>query len=294
MAMLQSSFLLTVMYSLVIVKDALRTAKIRCFASDSVATFKTLVTQRMSDESPVLAFAGISLNNDQKELQGMCIVLADIHIQVSQAFSALTFTDYGIVSPGAVINLAVAVYAVEAIAWRISPADMEDATLGVAAGGVIHQRIVRSPLPHTAYDDRNPTSFHITLLNAAHMQELVGTAPSLTPDSQSVHRDPKPLLSLFRHGTQPHDAILPIANNITDPQRHLLASVQSVAAMESQWPRYSGEQCGWCHELAAVSMECGHLACDICCQGLPDGSCFVEGCQGKPSWMGRTLSKFSL
>lgn len=79
--------------------------------------------------------------------------------------------------------------------------------------------------------------------------------------------------SFSRHRVFHQTTGLPVANNISDVRTHPLASVQSVAAMEAQYPNYAQVLCCHCYMLATVKLPCEHLVCDACQSGLQPGEC---------------------
>ncbi|KAF8557542.1 hypothetical protein OG21DRAFT_1482209 [Imleria badia] len=133
---------------------------------------------------------------------------------------------------------------------------------GFAAGGRISHKIIRDPLPITAYDHDSVQRFHVSVINATYFSEVTGLPNPPSPVTAETYLElGLPWLALY-------DEHIPLADNTSSPTP--LTDVQSIAqidaarALTDRGNRQA--KCGYCvYEMATQSMlPCGHEFCDNC------------------------------
>ncbi|TDL16864.1 hypothetical protein BD410DRAFT_589929 [Rickenella mellea] len=123
---------------------------------------------------------------------------------------------------------------------------------GIAAGGLISQKIHRDNLPALAYDMENPTTIHISIINPEIFKTITGRDPLPSPITQQMYEEMG--LPWFKA----NDQEIPSADNfsVANP----LAQVQSISSMGSQ------TLCTFCKiNVGILSFsECFHTSCEDC------------------------------
>ncbi|KAF8837339.1 hypothetical protein BDN67DRAFT_973111 [Paxillus ammoniavirescens] len=133
---------------------------------------------------------------------------------------------------------------------------------GLAAGGIISQKINRDPLPITAYDHDRVRHFHVSIISAEYFSKVTGLPNPPSPITPQAYLELKlPWFALY-------DKHIPSANNASSPTP--LTEVRSVAQIDAARASTSGgnpeAECGYCaRKMATQRMSpCGHVFCDEC------------------------------
>ena len=90
-----------------------------------------------------------------------------------------------------------------------------DAIMGFAAGGRISQKIIRDPLPVTAYDHTRAKRLHVTVINAAYFQAITGLPSPPSPIRSKTYIEHKlPWYELYEEHlpTAPFSSSSPLAD----------------------------------------------------------------------------------
>lgn len=140
-----------------------------------------------------------------------------------------------------------------------------DAIMGFAAGGRISQKIIRDPLPVTAYDHTKAERLHVTVINAAYFQAITGLPSPPSPISSKTYIDHKlPWYELYEEHlpTAPFSSSSPLAN------------VKSVAQLLRGGTKHQAE-CVYCkYSMSSLLLKpCGHGVCDDCSNTTVCPSC---------------------
>lgn len=154
---------------------------------------------------------------------------------------------------------------------------------GFAVGGRISQSIRRDSLPSVAYDERNPVTLNITVINAAYFNMMTGLDPPTTPIDAATYLNKG--LPWFASYEEPSSEM----EDDEALERVRLAELKSVGNIfrlreqthggSSSSPN-KGEDCEGCgYELSTIKLRpCGHRMCGNCV-GRSQVICPIYACR---------------
>ena len=129
--------------------------------------------------------------------------------------------------------------------------------MGFAVGGRISQKIIRDPLPVTAYDHASAEHLHVAVINAAYFQAITGLSSPPSPISPQTYIAQKlPWYNLYDE----HIPSVPLSSSSE------LAGVKSVAQLFPVDNAKHQAECVYCkYNMASLRLKpCGHGVCDDC------------------------------